>query len=646
MSLVNSLHIHSNYSEECRSALIKELVKIEESWSSLDRSSIVPSSNNIILKILEQDPCNRTGIILGMDPYPNGSTGIPFQDPNYNKVQNKHIAANICRIYGLDVSQIDNFDLYNLVDEYQLFLLNAALTVPKPTPNVRSNSGQHFDMWCGFMKILLTYILRVSPKCMFVLIFGKSIHLQELTDYCIRESGSNAFKIVSYHPCIAGYFLSEKCNPFQEINSLLELHSLDPIKWYKGIAEYSNAEFPEVRIIEDKTTFSFLRETTNVKICDLNNYECLLGDLMKQVIIQVQDNNTTVTSLSKLYNKSLDLFKTQVAKIINTVTVPVTNTNVPEELQSCICGFTYCQNRVVIYLTDGDMLYHYSVPPLANDFYERFGTRQVMGTFSLEIDPKDRVPMNAYEMLIDIIFSTNIDYQMMEMCRQLLTKVKPINHGVEVIESVVDNIDCDDYDFNYLQTLTGIIVSSLKLSKSRLSYKLVGGKLPVVLTNCGTKLLLRNLQAKPEKSNRCPIINVLALKLLFRKNYDIAYAEALKDERLDVLDVIKKEDITTQSLFHLSIAAEATLTPRRFQELVEYINIEDSIESTIDEKIDNCSKELHFLNSLITDAKSPIQIRNKIKTQVTLLSDLTAAKDIINQMNKLLRLYRDNGADF
>ena len=628
-SLVESFHryIHPNYTPSIKKELLECLLNVSKTLSTLT-VQIAPQDMRTSLRFLEQDPVDREGILLGMDPYPNGATGIPFEDLNFSKMSNKNLAKNVARIYEIADLHLSGFNLSNVSESSKLLLMNAAMTVPIPISGERSSSGQHYPIWQQFSKKVLSYILSRSPNCMFVLIFGKAAYLQELANEGIVAGHSSAYKIISYHPCMASFFLSEKSNPFQEINALLRLHGRNPIPWWRAISGLEHLEhLEEKRVIQDTGSFLFLKK--NIEVCDLNNYECLLGDLEKHVIRQLSAKTAAIEELSKVYDRSLDMFKTSVKKLLSNVSEPIEiQASVFEDV---VCGFTYFLDHVHIYLIgiDQNGFSHraFNVPALCPVFSNKFNNRKVQGFFSLEVNPDDHIQLNSYEILIDIIFSNYIDYQLTELSTQLLTKIRPMR---DVPPSIVSAGKPTEFPPKVIQTLSGFAYHP-----SKVSLKLVQPIMMPYITSDNHIVFIRNLNSKPIQSIRGAPVPKLSTYLCIFKDYHAAYAAA-KHSKDTVEEIVRQTDISNHSIFHLGVAMRASMCPRRFQELCSIEYNEGKFSSTMNEKVQTNLREIQHLESILSEAKSKSSVNAKIHRLLEENEEFSIAADIINTINWII----------
>lgn len=632
MTLVEQFHsfIHPSYSDECKEALLSELnALIPELRKEYNSRPLSPSNTQIMLRVLEQDPYGKKGIILGMDPYPYNATGIPFEDPAFKQMSNKNIASNIARIYGIDKADIQACNLYNLSDS--ILLMNAALTVPSPTKGERSNSGAHFGLWHKFVKVMMTYILKCS-NCRFILVFGKSQHLSDLADEVITASEVLTYKIISYHPCMATFFLREDSNPFQEVNALLRLLEEEEIKWYKAFPDFSQVDIPEQREIDTKSTFMHLCKTLVVKIGDLNSYEALLGDMELCIINKVIDNENTVLELSKIYNRSLAEFNLTVFNLLSTIAKPCKVNDIPS-IQ--ICGFIYSYGVVSVFLRDTNSYQTFSIDPLNFYFHERFGNRRVAGIFDLSVTDDDRIPINAYECLIELIYSKKVDYCIIEIITQLMRKLKPIDSDEQMViidedKTPVTNRHVTLTGFGYLSDESGNTFSPKGMCR------------PCQLVRANNHIvMLRSLYESNNKliepDNRSNVDPRFSLLMYIEKDYDKVFSVVNDfDSTDDVLRHYGKDKLKKLSPFHLAVSSVGLLYPREFKyelEIEECVVYYPPLQSEIDALITEKTR----LEGILEIAKSKSATRKKIANIDKSINDLCVAEEIIRQINRILK---------
>lgn len=652
-------YIHSNYTEDVRNELLTELDLVRDQLIRTDLTKLSPDNKDNILKILTQDPLNRNGIILGMDPYPYNATGIPFESIDNNHQSNHNLASNIRRIYNLPKESYNHCQLHNLIDSDNLLLLNAALTVPKPVKGGKSNSGAHYNIWQNFMRILLGYILRKSNP-VFILIFGKDVHLLELSKKCIAEAQVDTIPIVSYHPCMACYFLSEKCNPFQEINALLRLYDKPIIKWYKVFdILYEVDDIKEVRVFEDNLSFYHLNDTLKFPVCELTDYHAVLGDVQRGIIQKIEDNKLVVAELGKLYEKSFASFSIKLNNIISTIATEVDPSAVMYKLAlfnmmpDAILSLVYQNNKAYVRIKCIDNYIIYRLHPIEYYLHAKFGSKNFIRTFNLSVDDEDMIKLNAYETVIAIISSVSIDYCCIELIHHLMNKLTT----TASYEKIIDVTEIHDKITEKI-TLTGLKFKSIgDLNIANFTH---AGMAPVI-TNLNNVIILRNLTylSYAKKMNQLdsrgpssPIFNVyLYLTEDYQESYVRTYSfRGTKKDMLNEIELYKKTRTDKQiSYFHISIAICSSITPRAMINLTEDLRYNQETEDVLSESLNSnyyeaLEEEKRLLN-IVSIAEDKSSVTRKLESVRKNISKLEGAVKVIDQLNKIIRYLKANGSN-
>ena len=154
---------------------------------------VEPAPTKVFRCFRETDPHNIKAVILGQDPYSDGSaTGLAFAN-NLNETGIKKISPSLNVIIKSVISLSDNpknaiFDttLESWANQ-GILLLNSALTVRKGAV------GSHLDAWKPFIERLLVSISANTNACF--LLFGKVAW--EFKD-CIFDNSRGVF--MEYHP--------------------------------------------------------------------------------------------------------------------------------------------------------------------------------------------------------------------------------------------------------------------------------------------------------------------------------------------------------------------------------------------------------------------------------------------------------------
>ena len=154
---------------------------------------VEPSPTKVFRCFRETDPNNLKAVILGQDPYSDGSaTGIAFAN-NHLETGIKRISPSLSVLMSSVISLSDNpknaiFDTtLESWAEQGILLLNSALTVKKGFP------GSHLAAWRPFIERLLTSISAETNVC-FILLGKEAWSFKD----CIFDNNRGVF--LDYHP--------------------------------------------------------------------------------------------------------------------------------------------------------------------------------------------------------------------------------------------------------------------------------------------------------------------------------------------------------------------------------------------------------------------------------------------------------------
>ncbi len=203
--------------EEFRDKIGPELLKTE---------SYYPSTNKIFRALNECNPDDVKVVILGQDPFHDGSaTGLCFD----NLISQKKISPSLRNIFtelhsdtglsrAIDPKKI-TLSLLGNWPAQGILMINTALTVLPGKPD------SHTELWKEFTKQLITS-LNKKDSIVWVL-WGN--HAKSFKKYITNET--HVF-IESAHPspfsASRGFFNSK---PFSKVNTKLVGLNLEPIKW-------------------------------------------------------------------------------------------------------------------------------------------------------------------------------------------------------------------------------------------------------------------------------------------------------------------------------------------------------------------------------------------------------------------------------
>jgi uracil-DNA glycosylase len=181
------------------------------------RTTVYPERDNVF-KAFQETPFNDVKIvILGQDPYHNGSaTGLAFANPNTNMVPQPSLKRVLLEVEndvynGFDFNTVVNFDLTNWASQGVL-LLNTALTT------VAGKAGSHTKQWAFFTEAVIDALNEGHSGLIWMLwgnhakSFGDKINILR---HIILEAG---------HPAsgVYGKDLFAGCKHFSQANEILE----------------------------------------------------------------------------------------------------------------------------------------------------------------------------------------------------------------------------------------------------------------------------------------------------------------------------------------------------------------------------------------------------------------------------------------
>lgn len=193
------------------------------------RTQFYPDSEKIFRALNECNPDHVKVVILGQDPYHDGSaTGLAFDNTFTNKMSPslRNVVAELIADVGDDNygeirevrSECYNSHLGHLPPQ-GILMINTALTVLPGKPN------SHTDLWKEFTKQLITS-LNKRDNIIWIM-WGN--HAKSFKQYI---TNTTHIFIESAHPspfsASRGFFGSR---PFSETNAYLRTLSLSPINW-------------------------------------------------------------------------------------------------------------------------------------------------------------------------------------------------------------------------------------------------------------------------------------------------------------------------------------------------------------------------------------------------------------------------------
>ncbi|ATI21191.1 uracil-DNA glycosylase DNA polymerase processivity factor [Eastern grey kangaroopox virus] len=181
------------------------------SWLLRDEPS--PRSEDIFRQ-LSVPLTDKRVCLVGIDPYPNGATGVPFQSPDFSKRTIRTIATNLSRRCGI-----------SLYGNYDFALVEGVLPWNYYLSCRRGETKSHALYWERLANAFLSHIAR----------FVKVFYFMGKTDFANYASKLDVpvSVVLGYHPAArGGQFDSEET--FEIVNALLALHGLPAVNWAQG----------------------------------------------------------------------------------------------------------------------------------------------------------------------------------------------------------------------------------------------------------------------------------------------------------------------------------------------------------------------------------------------------------------------------
>ncbi|ASC55573.1 uracil DNA glycosidase-like protein [Seal parapoxvirus] len=185
-------------------------------WLLRDATSPKPES---IFAQLAKPLADKRVCVCGIDPYPRGGTGVPFQSPDFSKKTIRAIAASVSRSTG-----VSGYAGYDLDEVPGVLPWNYYLSCRE------GETKSHAMYWERISRLLLLHIVK---------------HVSVL--YCMGRSDFQNVRarldapvtlVVGYHPAARdGQFAKEKA--FDVVNALLELNGKLQVDWAQGFSFYS-----------------------------------------------------------------------------------------------------------------------------------------------------------------------------------------------------------------------------------------------------------------------------------------------------------------------------------------------------------------------------------------------------------------------
>lgn len=177
---------------------------------------ISPGPNNIFKAFELTEPNNLKVVIIGKEPYRDGSAiGVAYGNVN-SRSQISNSLFKILEKVELDFStlKIDEDITLSTWSDQGVLLLNSALTVENSKP------GSHLDPWYNFIKFFVRYISDTMPGTIFLLVGEEAQRFEKFDDFDLNKT-CHIFKAEDPIQAVK-QFRTWNCKAFKEINKILE----------------------------------------------------------------------------------------------------------------------------------------------------------------------------------------------------------------------------------------------------------------------------------------------------------------------------------------------------------------------------------------------------------------------------------------
>lgn len=179
--------------------------------------TVYPSKKNVFKAFTLCPPTNLKVVILGQDPYHDGSaTGLAFANDN----ETLKISPSLRRILACVEREYNTLEIDKDVSlqtwaNQGVLLLNTALTVEK------GKAGSHTKMWKIFTKFVIKYIAENFPGTIFMLWGAHAQSFQKIDDVDIADT---CHVLTCEHPVASQYrgITEWNCDNFKEANKILK----------------------------------------------------------------------------------------------------------------------------------------------------------------------------------------------------------------------------------------------------------------------------------------------------------------------------------------------------------------------------------------------------------------------------------------
>lgn len=372
--------------------------------------SYIPEDKSCILNSLTQSPRNVRLIILGLDPYPEGAIGYPFETPDgkLTKRSLEEIAKNLSCSIGVDMSNITRCSFRNVPG---IYTINAAWTL-------RSKSGEHVKLWSKFISRVINFVIDTS-NVQVMIMFGSPDQYKPLTELL-----KPIHIVKSYHPVArGGLFMKPHNRPFAEAHYIMKYKLVEEIDWYKCFTMtktlMKSIIIPESEIKSQSRTYHLLmlkdqmRRTSMINLDDPN---CYLGDIPSREYNKLKSlYDNTVASIkrfdtkAKLESSSINLKQTY--EFIDNNTNIECNYNI----ESLMCSVILTMKTVFVrLLIRNNRVVELNIPFLTKEILLRFKITNTIKFYTF------RNQSLAYWLLFELFVAKNYIYDHQELLEILI----------------------------------------------------------------------------------------------------------------------------------------------------------------------------------------------------------------------------------
>ncbi|AYP74238.1 uracil DNA glycosylase [Fowlpox virus] len=203
------IEYHSDWED-----IISNISDVMEETGPLLLEEKTSPPHEYIFKQLKHPLRDKRVCVVGIDPYPSGATGVPFESPDFSKRTIKAIAENISKRYNVKLYKNYNFTLVEGVIAWNYYLSCR-----------EGETKSHKLYWERLSDIFINHISSYVSVFYFL---GKS----DFSNFKSMLNSPNTV-VVGYHPA-ARNSQFESDETFEIVNILLELKDRPRVNWMQG----------------------------------------------------------------------------------------------------------------------------------------------------------------------------------------------------------------------------------------------------------------------------------------------------------------------------------------------------------------------------------------------------------------------------